>query len=205
MSAFQTVASQLAGLAVGAARAVVADHVAPVLPTDHRLRTWSGTDEGGPRPWPALMTSPRCLVSVGSEAVTAMDAFVATASAVGMRVERLVGRDGIPVCIVRERHPDALEAAGMVAGVVEWAGPVGTSVNVRGFALAGGGCVLEVDVEDKGGDRTLSRQFAGMLERFASSSAAAGVPVQVGRWVDRRPVRWAQGGRRRAGAAPADR
>jgi hypothetical protein len=203
MPALPSAVHRLAGLATVVARAVVADHLAPTLPSDHPLRAWSRTDEGGPRPWPALMVAPRCLVSVAGDAGRVVDAFSEVASAAGMRVERLVGRDGIPVCVVRERHPDAWDVAGMLTGDVDWSPVLGTAVNVRGFALAAGGCVLEVDVEYKGGDRTLAREFAGVLERFAATSAAAGVVVQVGAWVDRRPPRQVRLGPRRGGDARA--
>src|SRR4051794_36124292 len=111
-------------------------------------------------------------------------------------VQRLAGRAGIPVCIVRERPPDAIELACIVTDPLLWTVPgLGTSVNVRGYAVSPGSCVLELDVEDQGEDRHMARAFAATLERFVVSSAAVGVAVEVGPWIDRRPPRVVQIGR----------
>ncbi|QHT56623.1 hypothetical protein GXP71_11370 [Cellulomonas sp. H30R-01] len=199
---------RLADVATDAARAVVADRVAPTLPVGHPWRSWSGLDAGGPRPWPSAMASPACLVQVAAPVGPALDVFAGVAAAAGLRVERVVGAGGVPVCTVRGQHASAGDMVGEVAlAAVLAAEPsvpfVATAVHVRGHAVDGSACVLRVEVEDHDAERDgFRRRFVEVLERFVAESATHGVRVEVAPWEDRRPPTVVHVGRRSRGPVP---
>ncbi|GCD19837.1 hypothetical protein CTKZ_13990 [Cellulomonas algicola] len=199
---------RLADVATDAARAVVADRVAPSLPVGHPWRSWSGLDAGGPRPWPSAMTSPACLVSVAAAVGPALDVFAGVAAAAGLRVERTAGAGGVPVCTVRGPRASVGGVLGEVAlaAVVAAELPVpfvATAVHVRGHAVDGSTCVLRVEVEDHDAERDgFRRRLVDVLERFVEASAAHGVRVEVSPWEDRRPPTVVHVGRRPRGPVP---
>ncbi|MDC7120737.1 hypothetical protein OMK64_04215 [Cellulomonas fimi] len=194
---------RLTDVATDAARSVVADRFAPSFPVGHPWRTWSGLDTAGPRPWPTGMTAPACVVSVAAPVAAAMDVLAGLAAADGLRVERLVGAGGVPVCTLRGPRATASGLLGEAALAAAIGGEmsvplVATAVHVRGHAAGRSAAVLRVEVEDHDAERDgFRRAFAGVLERFVEVSGAHGVDVAVAPWQDRRPPTVVHVGRRR--------
>ncbi|NKY38327.1 hypothetical protein, partial [Cellulomonas septica] len=138
----------------------------------------------------------------------ALDVFAGVAAAAGLRVERVVGAGGVPVCTVRGPRASAGGVLGDVAlaAVLSAELPVpfvATAVHVRGHAADGSTCVLRVEVEDHDAERDgFRRRFVDVLERFVAASAAHGVRVEVSPWEDRRPPAVVHVGRRPRGTVP---